>query len=174
VRERVAALRPGGVLRRWVRSAHSVRARVGVGAALLVGVASWLGVGPASAVEVCAPPSVGAFCGELSAPDSVSGSSSFSGLFSVESECSPQGSLVPVSDLPSGSLPSWLSSEGGPVCVQIVYSIPQGPDPGEADQALGTAQWREQLTARLVTFQLIGLLVTFLLAALFMRTKARV
>lgn len=175
VRECVAAVRARRVLRRVVRPAHSLRLRSVVAAALVVGVASWVSVAtPALADEVCPQPSGGAFCGQSSGSDSDSGVSSFSGRFSVESECSLPAYQVPVSELPSGSLPDWVPSEGGQACVQIVYSIPTESDQPAADETPGNEQWRAQLTSQFGTFQQIGLLLIFLLAALFMRTKARV
>lgn len=92
----------------------------------------------------------------------------------MESECSPQGSLILASDLPSGSLPSWVPLEDGRACVQIVYSIPQESDPTPVEETPGTERWQAQVMESIGKFQVIGWLLTFLLAALFMRTKARV
>lgn len=122
----------------------------------------------------CLPQSAGGFCGELAEPDSDSGSSGFVGRFSPESTCSLPASLVPVSELPSGSLPSWVPLEDSKVCVQIVYSIP--PESAKVpvpEVAPGTERWQADQTALLKKFLMIGLLGLLLLGALFMRTKAR-
>lgn len=126
---------------------------------------------PVASADEC-PPSEGQFCGELSAPDSESGSSSFSGSFVPVSECSLPNYLVPVSELPSGSVPSWVPLEDGQVCVQIAYSIQAPSEPESPPEIPGLAQWQEDTTAQLLRFQLIGLFGIFLLSAIFLRTRA--
>lgn len=170
----VVALPVARGLRRGLLGRHALVWRRAVAGALLAGIAACLGVllgvGPASADDC--QPSEGGFCGVLSGPDSESGDSSFSGLFSPVSECSYPAYKVPVSELPSGSVPSWVPVESGQVCVQIGYSIPLASTPEE--ETPGTVQWQADTTAQLARFQLIGLFAIFLQAANFMRNKATV
>lgn len=156
-------------LRGRVRAAHAVRACAAVVLALVVGSASW--VSAASPAAADCQPSEGEFCGELSAPDSESGSSSFSGAFLPESGCSLPNYLIPASELPPDSVPDWVPLESGAVCVQIAYSIQEPPTVVPPEP--GLEQWQADVKAQLLRFQLIGLFLIFLLAALFMRQRAR-
>lgn len=176
VREsRVHSTRAGPAVHGRGRARHAVRLVCLVACAVLVGVVAWvIGVAPVSAAEVCPPPSEGEFCGQLSEPDSESGSSSFSGRWSLDSECSPPASLVQASELPSDALPSWVPLEDGQACVQIVYSIQKASEPVPEPVEPGNEQWQADLMGQIEKFQVTGWLLIFLLAALFMRTKARI